>query len=311
MDHHLLPEHAVAPYRHECPSLRRLLLEARWASYQHRSALEQDPDAPFTAVLSRARTLHVGALYDVFALRGTDDADVYDSARTCGDTLRLLDDVDTPTTGLDYLRQQYARAHHMDTVTDDQLSPLFGHTFPEPIDLDVIYPATSDLIHQMCDSYVWSKIRNPSLPPADAAAEARRHLICHGLLLDYAAALAPADTAAAAAAVEAGHALRTLDRRPTCSDPHATAYLLDAYRDLDPDNGTDVHPGDCPGGCHGGGIVMTTVTWESHGDGIYVPVYQEPFDCTGGEPEAHSETCPTCMGHGYTYSRGERQLCLG
>lgn len=309
--HHLLPEHAVAPYGHERPSMRRLILEARWASYQHRSALEHDPDAPITTVLGRARTLHLGVLHDVLALRGTEDADAYDTAQTCGDTLRHLDDADTTATGIDYLRQQYAQAHQLCTVTVGQFAPHLRHAFPEPVDLDVSYPATSDLIHQMCDAYLWSKIRNPALPPADAATEARRHLICQGLLLDVAAALAPADSAAAAAAVEAGHALRARDGRPTCSDQNARAYLLDAYRELKPDEELDAHPFDCPGGCGGDGIVLTTVTWEYQGDGIYVPVYQEPVDCDGGDPEIHSVNCPTCKGHGYTYSRGERHLCFG
>ncbi|MCX4481863.1 hypothetical protein OOK44_36410 [Streptomyces cellulosae] len=264
-----------------------------------------------TAALSRASTLHLGVLHDVFALRGAEDPDVCDSAHTCGDTLRYLDDAATTTTGVDYLRQQYARAHNLNPATDDQFSPLLGQSFPEPLDLDVFYPATSDLIHHMCDAYFWSKIRNPALPPDAAATEARRHLICHGLLLDYAAALTPADTAAAAAAAEAGHALRARDGRPTCSDHNARAYLLDAYRDLKPSEELDAHPVDCPGGCRGDGIVLETVTWESQGDGIYVPVYQEPVDCSGGEPDVHSENCPTCKGHGYTYSRGERHLCFG
>ncbi|MFF7647832.1 hypothetical protein [Streptomyces canus] len=309
--HHLLPEHAVAPYGHERPSIRRLILEARWASYQHRSALEHDPDAPSTTALGRARTLHLGVLHDVLALRGTEDADAYDTAQTCGDTLRHLDDADITTTGIDYLRQQYAQAHQLGTLTGNQFAPLLRHVFPEPIDLDVSYPTTSDLIHQMCDAYHWSKIRDPALPPADAATEARRHLICQGLLLDFAAALTPADTAAAAAAVEAGHALRARDGRPTSTDQNARAYLLDAYRELKPDEELDAHPFDCPGGCGGDGIVLTTVTWEYQGDGIYVPVYQEPVDCDSDDPEAHSVNCPTCKGHGYTYSRGERHLCFG
>ncbi len=314
MDHHshLLPEHIVAAYRRERPGIRRLILEARWASYQYRSALEHDPDAPTTAAaLSGARTLHLGVLHDVLALRGADDPDVCDSAHTCGDTLRQLDAADITMTGVDYLRQMYARAHNLAPVTDDHGSPLIEHAFPEPLDLDVFYPATSDLIHQMCDAYFWSKIRNPALPPAEAATEVRRHLICQGLLLDYAAALTPADTAAAAAAVEAGHALRARDGRPTCGDQNARAYLLDAYRELRPDEEFDAHPFDCAGGCGGDGIVLTTVTWEYQGDGIYVPVYQEPVDCDGGDPELHSVNCSTCKGHGYTYSRGERHLCFG
>lgn len=313
MDHHghLLPEHIVAAYRRERPGIRRLILEARWASYQNRSALEQDPDAPITTALSRARTLHFGVLHDVLALRGTEDADAYDTAQTCGDTLRYLDDADTTMTGIEYLRQQYARAHNPDMMTGDQPAPLLRHAFPEPIELEVSYPAASDLIHQTCDAYLWSRIRNPALPPAEAATEARRHLICQGLLLDHAAALTFADTAAAAAAVEAGHALRARDGRPACSDQNARAYLLDAYRDLRPDEELDAHPVDCPGGCRGDGVVLTTVTWEYQGDGIYVPVYQEPLDCDGGGPEVHPADCPTCKGHGYTYARGERHLCFG
>lgn len=308
---HLLPEHAVAPYGHKRPSVRRLILEARWASYQRRSALERDPDAPTTTALSRASTLHIGVLHDVLALRGAEDADVYDTAQSCGDTLRHLDDADITTSGIDYLRRQYARAHNLGMVTGDQFAPFLRDAFPESIDLDVIHPATSDLIHQMCDAYFWSKIRNPELSPVAATTEARKHLICQGLLLDYAAVLTPADTAAAAAAVEAGHALRARDGRRACSDPNARAYLLDAYRELKPDEDLDAHPVECAGGCRGEGVVLTTVTWEYQGDGIYVPVWQEPVDCTGGEPEAHSENCPTCKGDGYTYSRGERHLCFG
>ena len=47
------------------------------------------------------------------------------------------------------------------------------------------------------------------------------------------------------------------------------------------------------------------------GDGIYVPVHEEPGDCRAGEPEAAHGTDCECRGCGYTYEPGYRHLCLG
>jgi hypothetical protein len=71
------------------------------------------------------------------------------------------------------------------------------------------------------------------------------------------------------------------------------------------------HPADCPGGCGGTGEVMEIMTWDDQGDGIYVPVHQEPADCRAGEPKPpHADDCQ-CHGTGYTFEGGYRELCFG
>ena len=73
------------------------------------------------------------------------------------------------------------------------------------------------------------------------------------------------------------------------------------------------HDALCEGGCGGTGMVMVTMTWDDQGDGIYVPVHQEPDDCPGGrerQPEPHGATCG-CFGTGFTFEGGYRHRCLG
>ncbi|GAA2121359.1 hypothetical protein GCM10009759_70980 [Kitasatospora saccharophila] len=56
---------------------------------------------------------------------------------------------------------------------------------------------------------------------------------------------------------------------------------------------------------------MEIMTWDDQGDGIYVPVHQEPVDCPGDqEPEPHPEDCADCAGSGFTFEGGYRHLCL-
>ncbi|MFB7672221.1 hypothetical protein ACFC26_12475 [Kitasatospora purpeofusca] len=69
----------------------------------------------------------------------------------------------------------------------------------------------------------------------------------------------------------------------------------------------------CEGGCGGTGMVMETMTWDDQGDGIYVPVHQEPTDCPGGRqphPQPHAAACG-CSGTGFTFEGGYRHRCLG
>ncbi|MFD0574055.1 hypothetical protein ACFQ0T_38660 [Kitasatospora gansuensis] len=49
---------------------------------------------------------------------------------------------------------------------------------------------------------------------------------------------------------------------------------------------------------------METMTWDDQGEGLYVPVHQEPADCPGGrQPERHSGDCG-CSGTGFTFEGG-------
>ncbi|MEU9744863.1 hypothetical protein [Streptomyces niveus] len=306
------PEHGITAYRLERPSMGRLILEARWASYQLLVTLEHSPDSQLVPEFKRSKILHLGVLTDVLALR-TGQSDLYESARDCGDALRTVDGLaldEHLRNGLDHLRAQYGLLHgHAHGAL-----PVPGTTAPSraPFSLPN-YPAGPQLIYQMCDTYAWSAMRNPvRFPALDVGDEQRRHLVCRGLILDWAAVTTPADTATAGAAASAGHALRRLDDRAALDDVRARAYLLDSYRDLyDQDDETDgPHPADCPGGCVGDGEVLTVLTWESHGDGIYVPVHQEPVGCLGTAETEHHPDCSTCGGHGYTYQRDYRDLCL-
>ncbi|MFD5615851.1 DUF6919 domain-containing protein [Kitasatospora sp. NPDC127060] len=68
------------------------------------------------------------------------------------------------------------------------------------------------------------------------------------------------------------------------------------------------HGADCPG-CNGDGITLTVRTWEDQGDGIWVPVAEEPDSCRRGQQEEpHGENC-ACGGSGYTYEPGYRHRC--
>jgi len=307
------PEHAINAYQQEHPSIDRLILEAKWAHYHLTYTLEDQPDSEIVPSLRRNELLHLGALTDVLALR-TQEPDLYETARDHGELLRKADGLvldDHPRNGLDHLRNQYGLLHgHAHGASAGHSSP---ETSPPPRLPN--YPAGHRLIYQMCDTYTWATIRNPALfPSTDIADEQRRHLLCRGILLDWAAAAAPADAAAAEGAAAAGHTLRKLDGKPTLDDARARAYLLDSFRDLyDQDNDeTDLpHPPDCAGGCAGDGELLTILTWEAHGGGIYVPVHQEPIACLGTAHTEHDPDCHTCNGHGYTYQRGYRDLCLG
>ncbi|WP_030841879.1 hypothetical protein [Streptomyces sp. NRRL S-475] len=306
--HH--PEHSVRAYHDERPSITRLILEARWAHYRLTHALEHDPDSTHVPALRRFQLLHAGALCDVLALR-TQAPDLYEAARDHGALLRELDGLaldDHPHNGLDHLRAQYARLHHHTCgdarrtphTTDDSLPPQRPFHRPSP-----------RLVHQMLDTYAWANLgRTPRFPAVDVPSEQRQHLITRGLLLDWAATSVPTDNAAATAAANAGHALRALDCLTALSDLRARAYLRDAFHDFDDqDEDDDPHPHDCAGRCYGTGEVLTVLTWEHHGDGIYTPVHQEPVLCFG-TPTAHAPDCATCEGHGFTYTPGYRDLCL-
>ncbi|MFE4604451.1 hypothetical protein ACFRKE_26755, partial [Kitasatospora indigofera] len=103
-------------------------------------------------------------------------------------------------------------------------------------------------------------------------------------------------------------------------------HLLRRAADLLGENDVDAGPGEdgspcpdephdalCEGGCGGTGMVMETMTWDDQGDGIYVPVHQEPADCPGDrqpQQRAHGDACE-CSGTGFTFEGGYRHLCLG
>jgi hypothetical protein len=91
----------------------------------------------------------------------------------------------------------------------------------------------------------------------------------------------------------------------------AAALLGEADHDQDGSPSRDSpHPADCIGGCGGEGVVLQTMTWDSQGDGIYVPVHQEEADCPGeGELPDHGE-CGYCGGTGFVYEPGYRHRCL-
>ncbi|MFG3156965.1 hypothetical protein ACGF7W_33540 [Streptomyces sp. NPDC048219] len=311
-----LPEHTVAAYAQEQASVQRMILEACWAHAQRDTIFEHPGTFRDDQVhrIQRAHLIHLGALYDVLALRGAHDLDVHEAARGLGTNLLAHDGFHLPTTprsGIDYLRTNYAALHGR---TDVMPQPAAGLTAvhnpaPERADMPLYCPTESRLVRTM----LWTdtvarecRRRGDSL---QTATQVRAHHIARGLLLWCAAALAPADRAAAQAAARAGHLVRESDGRPRTSDEKARQYLLETYLDEHPDEIEQSHEPDCPGGCGGTAVVMATLTWDDQGDGIFVPVWAEPVDCTAGAPQAHDPDCSDCHGHGFTYSRGERHLC--
>ncbi|MER7694375.1 hypothetical protein [Streptomyces sp. NPDC097610] len=310
-----LPEHAVAAYSQERASVQRMILEARWANLQRDDTYEH-PDTfrdDQLHQIRRAHLVHLGALYDVLALRGARDTEVHDTARGLGTELLAHDGFHLPTTrrsGINHLRTTYADLHH-GSRPRAALPPPAADQQAEPAALPGRYPTESRLVRDTLRSYAVAKACQNDGLTTDAYAQMRRHHMARGLLLWNAAALAPADRAAAQAAAQAGHHVRKLDGHPRTTEENARQYLLEAYLEAlgDEDEGDQPHEPDCPGGCGGDGIVMATLTWDDQGDGIFVPVWAEPIDCTAGVPHEHDPDCPECHGHGYTYSRGERHLC--
>ncbi|MFZ3491661.1 hypothetical protein ACODT5_00210 [Streptomyces sp. 5.8] len=310
-----LPEHAIAAYAQERASVQRVILEARWANLQRDDTFEH-PDTYRTDQLHRIRRahlIHLGALYDVLALRGAHDPEVHNAARGLGTELLAHDGFHLPTTrrsGIDHLRTTYADLHHhagprpgaalMSSAVDQEA---------EPAALPSRYPTESRLVRDMLRSYAVAKACQNGGLATDAYAQMRRHHVTRGLLLWKAAALAPADHAAEQAAAQAGHHVRKLDGHPRTTEENARQYLLDTYLEALGDEDDQPHEPNCPGGCGGDGIVMATLTWDDQGDDIFVPVWAEPVDCTAGVPQEHDRNCPDCHGHGYTYSSGERHLC--
>lgn len=310
-----LPEYAVAAYAQEQPSVQRMILEARWAHLQRDATFER-PDAfrdDQVHRIGRAHIIHLGALYDVLATRGARDPEVHEAARGLGTNLLAHDGFHLPTTrlsGIAYLRTVYAALH-------GHIAPLPRTDGPaaapvsEPAGLNFLGLPESRLIRTMLWAYTVAQDCRNQGRLAEASAQLREYQIARGLLLWSAAALAPADRGAAQAAVSAGHHVRGLDGRPRTSDEGARRYLLEAYHAAHhEDDDRQQHDRDCPGGCGGDGVVMATLTWDDQGDGIFVPVWAEPVDCTEGVPQAHDPACSECLGHGYTYGHGERNLCL-
>ncbi|MFE9679127.1 hypothetical protein ACFYO5_34275 [Streptomyces sp. NPDC006259] len=312
-----LPEHAIAAYAQERASVQRMILEARWANLQRDDTYEH-PDTYRDDQLHRIRRahlVHLGALYDVLALRGARDTEVHDTARGLGTELLAHDGFHLPTTrgsGINHLRTTYADLHHhAGPRPRAALPPPAADQQAEPAALPGRYPTESRLVSDVLRSYAVAKACQNDGLTTDAYAQMRRHHMARGLLLWKASALAPADRAAAQAAAQAGHHVRKLDGHPRTTEENARQYLLEAYLEVlgERDEDDQLHEPDCPGGCGGDGIVMATLTWDDQGDGIFVPVWAEPIDCTAGVPQEHDRDCPECHGHGYTYSRGERHLC--
>ncbi|MFJ6438249.1 hypothetical protein [Streptomyces sp. NPDC091416] len=311
-----LPEHSVAAYALEQPSIQRLILEACWAHAQ-RDATFENPEAFRDDQIHRIRRayfIHLGALYDVLTLRGSQNADVHEATRELRAGLLALDGFHLPTvhrSGADYLRTNYAVLHgHSDGLPQPtEQTRTADDPGYEPPALPSYCPSETRLLRAALWTYVLAAECRRHGDSRQAAAQARAHHIARGLLLWRAAALAPADRAAAQAAAGAGHLVRELDGRPRTSDEMSRQYLLETYLAEHPDEYQPAHAPDCPGGCGGTGIVMATLIWDDQGDGILVPVWAEPVDCAAGEPEVHDPDCGDCHGHGYTYGRGERHLC--
>ncbi|QCX82155.1 hypothetical protein C9F11_42875 (plasmid) [Streptomyces sp. YIM 121038] len=309
-----LPEHAVAAYAQERPSAQRMILEARWAHLQHDATFEHPEAFRSDQVhrLARARLIHLGAFYDILAIRGARDPEVHEAARGLGTNLLAHDGFHLPTTplsGTDYLRTSYAAMHgHSDLRTPQ---PVADPAESPQEQLPFEWPPASRMIRTMLWSYTAARTcQHHGRSADDADTQLREHHIARGLLLWNAALLAPADRGSAQAAATAAHHVRDLDGRPRTHDENALQYLLDVYREAHPEEAEQPHDPDCPGGCAGDGVVMVTLTWDDQGGGVFVPVWQEPVDCTEGVPLDHDPACPDCSGHGYTYSRGERHLCL-
>jgi hypothetical protein len=72
----------------------------------------------------------------------------------------------------------------------------------------------------------------------------------------------------------------------------------------------DPHLVDCPGGCGGTNEVMQVMTWDDQGEGILVPVHQEPVYCRRGEPAPEHPAHCQCRGTGTYRQGGYRELCL-
>lgn len=102
--------------------------------------------------------------------------------------------------------------------------------------------------------------------------------------------------------------------RRTAADLRVAEQLLrqaaEKAGETDYEADDDPHPVDCPGDCGGTGEVMQILTWDDQGEGIFVPVHQEPVDCRRGEPAPEHPANCQCRGTGTYRSGGYRELCL-
>ncbi|MFD9053566.1 hypothetical protein [Streptomyces zaomyceticus] len=148
-----LPEHTVAAYAQEQASVQRMILEACWAHaqrdaiFEHPGTFRDDQDHR----IQRAYLIHLGALYDVFALRGARDLDVHEAARGLGTNLLAHDGLHLPTTprsGIDYLRTNYAALHGRTDVMPQPAAGLTAvhNTTPERADMPLYCPTESRLV---------------------------------------------------------------------------------------------------------------------------------------------------------------------
>lgn len=80
--------------------------------------------------------------------------------------------------------------------------------------------------------------------------------------------------------------------------------------DYSTETDTEPHAWDCEGGCGGTGEVMQILTWDDQGEGVLVPVHQEPGDCRRGEPEPEHPGHCQCRGTGSYRSGGYVEVCL-
>lgn len=162
---------------------------------------------------------------------------------------------------------------------------------------------------------IWrSAATRPDQHPAAYLREHERAFwVLYGAALDICALQSDTDLHSAAQAARAGLEVTRLDSSWVNGSDAARARLREDYRALR--DGLR-HPWDCDGGCGGQGTLLQVVTEEYQGDGIWVPVWQEPADCERGMGLEHLADC-ACRGTGWVIERDqhgnprERGLCSG
>ncbi len=140
--------------------------------------------------------------------------------------------------------------------------------------------------------------------PGYLAARETAALLLRAVIADLFALADPTNPVAAADAAAAANAVRRKSMQMQLPAEAARAWLREEYEAW---RNNDPHPPNCPGHCHGTGIVMQTTNWQDDG----APVWAEPADCRRGEEDdPHAGDC-LCRGTGQRWNAESReyQLC--
>lgn len=183
-------------------------------------------------------------------------------------------------------------------------SPAAAHPAYDPT------PSIPLLITELAQEEFWAryaKVRGDAehFAPEYLAARERTALLLRAVIADLFALADPANARAAADAAAAANAVRRKCWQMQLPAEPARAWLRDEYKAWR--NSDDRHPPNCPGHCHGSGVVLETTTWQDDG----APVWAEPADCRRGEEDdPHFNDC-LCRGTGRRWDAGYReyQLC--